>query len=287
MRHRWIFNFFAMLCSVCLWAQRPALSAYSAEEVRETTQVLADGTRIHTETQSKFYRDSAGRVRNDNGDTAAIYDPVADVGFLLDLKNKTVHKLIFKITSAPGLLKPVAKEDGVMYVSTGVLKDGSFAFFAEMNMPSSKSSGITGSFGSSGGMMGAPGSNKRTGELPNEDDYKSMKEQLTMSYGGSHRSRTTPPGKRHSKIEDLEPQFFDGFKARGIRTTTMVDADTVGNDHAFQIENENWYCEELKMDVLNKHFDPRTGEQITRLINIVRGDPVIDLFMVPPGFKEQ
>jgi hypothetical protein len=38
---------------------------YSAEGVTKITQSLADGTRIEREVRSKFYRDSAGRVRRE------------------------------------------------------------------------------------------------------------------------------------------------------------------------------------------------------------------------------
>ena len=38
---------------------------YSAEGITKLTQTLADGTRIEREVRSKFYRDSAGRVRRE------------------------------------------------------------------------------------------------------------------------------------------------------------------------------------------------------------------------------
>ena len=38
---------------------------FSADGITTVTQMLADGTRIERTTTSKFYRDSAGRVRRD------------------------------------------------------------------------------------------------------------------------------------------------------------------------------------------------------------------------------
>src|SRR5881409_1162520 len=38
---------------------------YSGQEVNENSQVLADGTRIHTEARATVYRDSEGRVRRE------------------------------------------------------------------------------------------------------------------------------------------------------------------------------------------------------------------------------
>src|SRR4026207_2581507 len=72
----------------------------SAEGVTKITQTLADGTRIEREVRSKFYRDSAGRVRREQnilgldsllGATISeqqtaitISDPVAGVVYSLD-----------------------------------------------------------------------------------------------------------------------------------------------------------------------------------------------------------
>src|SRR3954469_15860896 len=41
---------------------------YSGQEISESNQTLADGTRIHNETRTTVYRDSEGRVRRESGD---------------------------------------------------------------------------------------------------------------------------------------------------------------------------------------------------------------------------
>src|ERR1700687_2470945 len=41
---------------------------YSAVEVTESTQTLADGTRIHNESQTQVYRDNEGRLRRETPD---------------------------------------------------------------------------------------------------------------------------------------------------------------------------------------------------------------------------
>src|SRR5665811_315457 len=50
-------------------------SPYSAEEVNETNQMLADGTRIHRENRATVYRDSEGRTRRETPDSITITDP--------------------------------------------------------------------------------------------------------------------------------------------------------------------------------------------------------------------
>jgi hypothetical protein len=82
---------------------------YSATMITETTQVLADGNRIHHPTTAKVFRDSEGRVRNEQSlaslDALAphastqqvvfINDPVAGVSYALNVRDKTGTKSIW------------------------------------------------------------------------------------------------------------------------------------------------------------------------------------------------
>lgn len=83
---------------------------YSADGVTKVTQTLADGTRIEREVRSKFYRDSAGRVRreqnilgldsllgavNSEPQTAiTINDPVAGLVYSLDPGRREARRLV-------------------------------------------------------------------------------------------------------------------------------------------------------------------------------------------------
>ena len=62
---------------------------YSAEEVSESNQMLADGTRIHRENRTQVYRDNEGRTRRETPDSITITDPVANVTYLLNPKTMT------------------------------------------------------------------------------------------------------------------------------------------------------------------------------------------------------
>src|ERR1017187_7537789 len=66
---------------------------YSGEEVNETNQMLADGTRIHHENRATVYRDSEGRTRRETPDSITITDPVANVTYMLNPKTMTGQKL--------------------------------------------------------------------------------------------------------------------------------------------------------------------------------------------------
>src|ERR1017187_10513287 len=72
---------------------------YSGEEVNQTDQMLADGTRIHHESRSTVYRDSEGRTRRETPDNITITDPVANVTYILDPKSMTGQKVAMAIST--------------------------------------------------------------------------------------------------------------------------------------------------------------------------------------------
>jgi hypothetical protein len=65
---------------------------YSADEITESLQVLADGTRISHRSQATVYRDSQGRVRRESPTQITIFDPVAGVSYTLDPATMTAVK---------------------------------------------------------------------------------------------------------------------------------------------------------------------------------------------------
>jgi len=83
---------------------------YSADGVTKVTQTLADGTRIEREVRSKFYRDSAGRVRREQSILGldsllgpltsepqmaiTITDPVAGIVYSLDPVRLEARRLV-------------------------------------------------------------------------------------------------------------------------------------------------------------------------------------------------
>src|SRR6059058_5646459 len=66
---------------------------YSGVEVNESTQMLADGTRIHNESQTQVFRDSEGRMRRETPNEITIWDPVANASYLLNPKTQTARKM--------------------------------------------------------------------------------------------------------------------------------------------------------------------------------------------------
>ena len=71
---------------------------------------------------------------------------------------------------------------------------------------------------------------------------------------------------------------------RGTRTTTTIPAGTIGNEQPILIVAEQWFSPDLKVLVMTKHSDPRTGETTYRLTNIVQTEPARSLFEVPADY---
>lgn len=87
-----------------------------------------------------------------------------------------------------------------------------------------------------------------------------------------------------SQTESLGMRQFDGVGAEGTRITTTIPAGAIGNQAPIQIVAERWYSPELRTVVASRRSDPRFGETIFRLENIVRVEPAAELFQVPEDF---
>jgi len=87
------------------------------------------------------------------------------------------------------------------------------------------------------------------------------------------------------KNEDLGSQSIEGVLAKGTRTTHIIPAGQIGNQQEIDTVDEHWYSPELQINVLTRHSDPRTGETVNRLRNIVRVEPDPSLFQVPADYQ--
>ena len=85
--------------------------------------------------------------------------------------------------------------------------------------------------------------------------------------------------------EDLGSKNIEGVQANGTRTTRTIPAGQIGNDKPISIVTEVWISPDLQTVVYSKRSDPRMGEQIFSLTNIVRGQPDPSLFTIPADFK--
>ena len=98
--------------------------------------------------------------------------------------------------------------------------------------------------------------------------------------------KATRPGE-HIKNEKLGTREFAGVNAWGRRTIHTFPAGTFGSAESFESVDECWFEERLGVDVLRRRSDPRSGEQVTELINLTRGEPDPAMFQPPSGYSRE
>lgn len=234
---------------------------YSAEQIQEHTQTLLDGTHIsQPRSRTKTYRDSQGRTRTerpllmgmaDSGQEnmpmiVEIMDTVGGFSYVLDPDKKVAHRSQAQaMPSGSG----VAGANG-MGVVMPIL---STVPLATQVAPAGVSEVRSGTFSA-----GVPAGN--TGIVP--------------------------PNFRRQQVatEKLPPQVIEGVMAEGTRNTITIPEGAQGNDRPISVVTETWMSPELKMVVLTKTTDPRSGETIMRLTNISRVEPDPTLFLPPVDY---
>jgi hypothetical protein len=91
------------------------------------------------------------------------------------------------------------------------------------------------------------------------------------------------PLNQFTKQEDLGTQSIEGITAHGVRETQTIPNGSTGSDVV--LTDEYWYSDELHMNVMVKHSDPRTGSVTMTLTQATRTDPDPSLFQIPEGYK--
>jgi len=258
---------------------------YSGEEVSETNQTLADGTRLHRETKTTVYRDSQGRTRRETPDNITITDPVASVTYLLDSKTMTGQKL-----AMTGV--------GIAYARSG-------SFSSTISAPGPSTLTVTSSADGPGtitvNVNGVPLDDKAVAEAIAKAKASGSTQTITYerrevttaassgsasgigvggAAGGVFRTALKKPAG-----ESLGKQMMEGVNAEGTRYVSMIEVGAIGNDRPIQISSESWYSPDLQMVIMSKHSDPRTGDESFRLTNISRGEPAAYLFQLPVGYQ--
>jgi hypothetical protein len=248
---------------------KPVLDApYSAEAITEVTQTLADGNRIEQRTTATIARDSRGRVRREQQGLAlggfvarhdmplvTITDPSSGTHIVLNpeersaVRSKTLNYSAGRVAGTPRDILVQRREE--IRVQRP-LPDGPAG------------AGATFEFAVPPPMAGAPGAVALA--VPFGDP------QMLANGGAMARSET------------LQPREIEGLHAEGTKTTMTIPAGAIGNALPIEVVSERWYSPELGVVVLTRRSDPRFGETVYRLTNIVRAEPAADLFEVPADF---
>jgi hypothetical protein len=260
---------------------------YSAVELTESNQMLADGTRIHNETRTTVYRDSEGRLRRETPNEVNIWDPVAKTSYVLNPQSMTAQKVsvgTFVFTTrtdtgaTAGMRTPAP-------ASADALRERNLVFErrAEAGSTASPEAGVVREKAELEYKTGVTIhiSEATAGEFKEAPVMTSQMRAAGMMV--SSHTMVYPAAAPTS--ESLGKQEIEGVPAEGTRTTSVIEAGTIGNDRAIRMTSERWFSPELQTVIMSKQSDPRTGEESFRLMNVNRAEPAAYLFQVPAAYQ--
>lgn len=236
---------------------------YSGDAITEFTQVLPDGNRIQRKTVTKTFRDSEGRTRREQTTSVngvekvnvTIVDPVAGTSWVLDPEARTA------IQSRSFFAAGAGQRSGGGGIGVGEGAGGGVAR------------------GGGGGRGGAvPATAAPTWTTPPAGTPPTVATVSPARIGEGD----DPPAK-----EELGQKSIEGVMAEGSRTTTTIAAGKIGNAQPIKVVSEQWFSPDLQVLIVTRHSDPRTGETVYRLTNIIRGEQDRSLFEVPADYTIQ
>jgi hypothetical protein len=108
---------------------------------------------------------------------------------------------------------------------------------------------------------------------------------------------TAPPGLLHAssaanslpqneftKEEDLGVHDMNGVPVHGVREIQTIPAANSSTGKEIVITDEYWYSDDLRINLVIKHSDPRTGSLTMTVDQIKRTEPDPALFEIPEGY---
>jgi hypothetical protein len=90
------------------------------------------------------------------------------------------------------------------------------------------------------------------------------------------------PPNEFTKQEDLGIREIEGVPAHGIRETQTVTDENDGKEVV--ITDEYWYSQDLRINLMIKHSDPRSGMTSMTVAQITRTEPDPAFFEVPEDY---
>jgi hypothetical protein len=250
---------------------------YSARSITESTQDLADGNRIVQRNEAAFYRDSDGRTRREQtlggvgpwqaGEPVtiiSIHDPVADKTYTLD-PNARIAREIKPFRMAIAEAREVEPTEAGLQADTTAPRG---AFSAAPSVP-----------------VPLPGTTRGVVTVIRNSGSNEDVRVYARGAGVPLPANIDAAMGAYEPTEDLGDQVLEGLLVHGTRMTDTIPAGLVGNERPIEIVTERWYSADIDAMVLQRFSDPRFGETVSRLVNVVRGDPSPDLFQVPQGYE--
>jgi hypothetical protein len=78
---------------------------------------------------------------------------------------------------------------------------------------------------------------------------------------------------------------MENVAVHGTRQTRTIPPAVTGTGKEIVVTDEYWYSDELHMNMLTKHTDPRSGVQVVAITQVNRNEPDPALFQMPAGYK--
>jgi hypothetical protein len=97
-------------------------------------------------------------------------------------------------------------------------------------------------------------------------------------------STFTPPGEP-VRLEDLGASQMLGVDVHGYRRSVTLTEKVSGTPQPVVVTDEYWYSEDLRLNMMIKHKDPRTGTLTVTVTKLDRLEPPAELFEVPTSYK--
>jgi hypothetical protein len=85
--------------------------------------------------------------------------------------------------------------------------------------------------------------------------------------------------------QDLGTESMENAVVHGVRKTRTIPATASGTGKPVTVTDEYWYSEELHLNLLVKHDDPRTGQQTVAITQVNRSEPPPSTFEIPTDYK--
>ena len=108
-------------------------------------------------------------------------------------------------------------------------------------------------------------------------------EAVPPSFLSASSGLNTLPQNQFTKEEDLGNKVIEGLAVHGVRQSQTIPAENGGK--GVVITDEYWYSEDLRINLVLKHNDPRTGGVAMTVTGIKRSEPDPARFEIPAGYN--
>jgi hypothetical protein len=87
------------------------------------------------------------------------------------------------------------------------------------------------------------------------------------------------PDSQFAQQKDLGNKTMEGVTVHGVQVTQKVEDVTVTDEY--------WYSSDLRLNMLIKHDDPRSGSATITVTQVSRTEPAEGIFQIPQGYVLQ